>query len=189
MTGTRTHCFLLCCCVPVPVPVQCSVNKPLENMLFGHKPLYEKCRTTFVSTPDRKCEIVAAKPVAFLWTSILLQYCVSSVKHGVPLMVCFYCPTPMLIHIPIPIPILCRKALLGPIPMVILIQSYYENYLKTPYWYHIGVKLGTVPICIGIGIRIGSVETVLHIIILAIWIGIGIGVRQWKHTITTSKQM
>ena len=32
----------------------------------------------------------------------------------------------------------------------------------------IGVKLGTVPICIGIGIRIVSVETVLHIIILAI---------------------
>ena len=37
---------------------------------------------------------------------------------------------------------------------------------------NISVKLGTVPICIGIGngirIRIGSVETVLHIIILAI---------------------
>ena len=32
----------------------------------------------------------------------------------------------------------------------------------------ISVKLGTVPICIIIGIGIGSVETVLHIIILAI---------------------
>ena len=112
------------------MPAQCRLNKPLENMLFGHKPLYEKCLTVFVSTPDRKCEIVPAKPVAFLWTSILLQYCVSSVIHGVPLMVCFHCLTPMLIHIPIPIPILCRKAPLGPIPMVILIQSYYENYLK-----------------------------------------------------------
>ena len=55
----------------VPIPVQCSVNKPLENVLFGHKVLCEKCRTAFVSTPDRKCEIVPAKPVATL--SILIQ--------------------------------------------------------------------------------------------------------------------
>ena len=39
---------------------------------------------------------------------------------------------------------------------------------KTPYRTIIGVKLGTVPFCIGIGNGIGSVETVLHIIILAI---------------------
>ena len=48
-------------------------------------------------------------------------------------------------------------------------QSYYENYFKK---YLIstdnGVKLGEVSICIGIGIGIGSVETVLCIIILAI---------------------
>ena len=102
------------------------------------------------------------------------------------LMVCFHCPTPMPIHIPIPVQILCRKAPLGTIPMFILMQSYYENYLKNRLFStNISVKLGTVPICIRTGIGIGSVETVLHIIILAIWIGIkiGIGVGQWKHTI------
>ena len=83
-------------------------------------------------------------------------------------MVCFYCPTPMPIHIPIPILLICSKVPLGLILMIILMQSYCENYLKN----HListdtGVKLGTVPICIGIRIRIGSVETVLHIIILA----------------------
>ena len=103
------------------------------------------------------------------------------------LMVCFHSSTPMLIHIPI----ICRKARLGLIPMVILMQSYYENYFKNHLVStNISVKLGTVPICIGIGIRIASVETVLHIIILAIWIGIGIGISigigvgQWKHTIS-----
>ena len=79
----------------------------------------------------------------------------------------------MLIHMPIPIPILCRKAPLGPIQMVILMESYYENYLTNHLiGTDISVKLGTVPFCIGIiieiGIRIDSVETVLHIIILAI---------------------
>ena len=77
----------------------------------------------------------------------------------------------MLIHIAIPIPILCRKAPLGRIQMVILMQSYCENYLTNHLiGTDISVILGAVPICIGIGIgiRIGSVETVLHIIILAI---------------------
>ena len=76
-------------------------------------------------------------------------------------------------RIPIPIPIICTKAPLGLISMVILMQSYYEHYLKKHLiGTDIGVKLGTVPICIrigiGIGIGIGSAETVLHIIILAI---------------------
>ena len=52
--------------------------------------------------------------------------------------------------------------------------------------------MGTVAIGIGIGtcigIRIGSLETLLHIIIIAIFIGIGIGigigVGQWKHAMT-----
>ena len=86
------------------------------------------------------------------------------------LMVCFHCPTPMSIHILIPILIICRKAPLGLIPMVIPMQSYHENYLKN---HHIGtdicVKLGTVPICIRIGIRIGSVGTVLHIVTARKW--------------------
>ena len=53
----------------------------------------------------------------------------------------------------------------------------------------IGAKLATVAIGIRIGITIGiglgSVETVLHIIIESnfIGIGVGIGVGQWKHTI------
>ena len=93
------------------------------------------------------------------------------------------------ICMPIHIPILCRKTPLGPISMVIPMQSY-ENYLQNHLiGTDISVKLGIVPICIRIGITTGSVETVLHIIILDIWtkirigIGIGIGVRQWKHTI------
>ena len=60
-------------------------------------------------------------------------------------MVCLHCPTPMPIHILIPILILCRKAPPGPIPMVIPMQSYYENYLKTQLiGTNIGVKLSTI---------------------------------------------
>ena len=53
--------------------------------------------------------------------------------------------------------------------------------------------MGTVAIGIGIrtciGLGVGSVETLLHITIKAIFIGVslgvglGIGVGQWKHTI------
>ena len=66
----------------------------------------------------------------------------------------------MPIHIPIPILIICRKAPLALIPMAILMHSD-ENYSKN----HIistDICIGIV-ICIGIGI--GSVETVLHVII------------------------
>ena len=47
----------------------------------------------------------------------------------------------------------------------------------------IGIRIGT---CIGLGI--GSVETLLHITIKAICIGVGlgIGVRQWKHTMRSN---
>ena len=73
----------------------------------------------------------------------------------------------MPIHILIPIPILCRKDPLGLISMVILMHSYYENYLKNHLIStDISIKLGTVPICTLIGIGIGSVETVLYIIIV-----------------------
>ena len=46
--------------------------------------------------------------------------------------------------------------------------------------------MGMVAIGIRIGIGLGSVETVLHITIIAICIGVGlrIGIAQWKHTIT-----
>ena len=46
--------------------------------------------------------------------------------------------------------------------------------------------MGTVAIGIRIGISLGSVETVLHIFIEPnfIRVGVGIGVGQWKHTIT-----
>ena len=68
--------------------------------------------------------------------------------------------------------------------------DYYENYSKTHLiGTDISVKLGTIPICIGVGTGRSSVEIVLHINILAIGIGngIGIGVGQWKHTITSCK--
>ena len=42
------------------------------------------------------------------------------------IMVCLHCTIP----IPTPIPIICRKVILGQILMVILIQSYHENYFK-----------------------------------------------------------
>ena len=47
-------------------------------------------------------------------------------------------------------------------------------------------KLGTVAIGIRIGIGIGSVETILHIILGSIFIriGVGIGVGQCRHTIS-----
>ena len=46
-------------------------------------------------------------------------------------MVRLHCPTPTPIPILIQIPVICRKVTLGPILIVILMQSYYENYLKT----------------------------------------------------------
>ena len=45
-------------------------------------------------------------------------------------MVCFHCPIPIPRPIPIPIPIVYRSAPLGPIPMVIPMDSSYENYLN-----------------------------------------------------------
>ena len=70
------------------------------------------------------------------------------------LMVCFHCPTPMPIHILIPILIICRKAPLGPVPKVTPMQSYYENNIKIDLiGTDIGVKLGTVAICIEIEIE------------------------------------
>ena len=72
--------------------------------------------------------------------------------------------------------------------------SYAKSQWKLVKFHLIGTdicaKMGTVAIGIGIGtcigIRIGSLETLLHIIIIAIFIGIGIGigVGQWKHTMT-----
>ena len=54
--------------------------------------------------------------------------------------------------------------------------------LKLVKFYLTGTKLGTVTIGIRIGIGVGSVETILHIIIGSISIGIGvaIGVGQCK---------
>ena len=113
-------------------------------------------------------------------------------------MVRLHFPTPIPTPISITIPMKSRNATLGlivmvipMIPMIILMQSNNGNQLQ----YHlistnIGVKLGTLPICIGIGITIGidvgSVETDLHSIMELNFIGIGvrIGVGQCKHTIT-----
>ena len=67
-------------------------------------------------------------------------------------MVCLHYPT----VISITIPIKCRKATLGPIPMMILMQSNNESQLENHLiGTDICVKLFTVPICIGIGISIG----------------------------------
>ena len=77
--------------------------------------------------------------------------------------------------------------------MVILMQSYYEKYLKTQLIStNICVKLSrsTVPSCIGIGIGIGPLYTLLKKTITPNSIGIGlrigtrIGVGQCKHTIS-----
>ena len=46
-------------------------------------------------------------------------------------MVNFHCPTPIPILIPRPIPVKWTKAPLGPILMVIPMDSYYENYLNS----------------------------------------------------------
>ena len=101
-------------------------------------------------------------------------------------MVCFHCPIP----IPRPTPIQIQKSYTGT-------HSDGHSNAKSQWKLvkfnligtNIGAKMGTVAIgirigtCIGIGI--GSLETLLHIIIIAIFIGIriGIGVGQWKHTI------
>ena len=76
-------------------------------------------------------------------------------------MVCFHYPIPIRNILRDRLRCKCRNATLGPI----LMQSYYENYFKNYLIStNIDVKLGTVPICIGIGIGICSVGTVLHII-------------------------
>ena len=49
---------------------------------------------------------------------------------------------------------------------------------------NISVKFGAVPICIRIGISVGSVETFLHIIIEPNFMGIAVGIGQCEHTIT-----
>ena len=109
----------------------------------------------------------------------------------ITLMVCFHCPTPIPIPIPIPIPmelasiVMCRTVSTEPtsIPMHALIP----------------MPMGTVPIlvptsvlircnltsfhcnfCIGIG----PSGALLHTIGIGTIIGIGIRVRQWKHTIS-----
>ena len=67
-------------------------------------------------------------------------------------MVCLHCPT----AISIPILKICRKATLGPIPMMILMQSNNGSRLKNHLiGTNISAKLLTVPICTGIGIDIG----------------------------------
>ena len=137
-------------------------------------------------------------PISVVYSCILNQvhnhWLGLSSGSGAWFMVRFHCPTPIPIPIPTPIPMKWTKAPLGLIPMVIPMQSYYEKLLKL---HHISTdicaKLGTVAIGIGIGITIrisvGSVETVLHIIIehnfigIGIGIGVGIWIGQWKHTI------
>ena len=96
-------------------------------------------------------------------------------------MVGLHCPTP----IPIPIPMKSTKATLAMMPMVISLMIPMQGNKGNQLQKHligtdIGVKLSTVPICIGIGITIrigaGSVQTVLHIIIEPNFIGIGVGI-------------
>ena len=61
-------------------------------------------------------------------------------------MLCFHCPIPIPRPIPIPIPIVCRSAPLGPIliviPMVIPMDSSYENYLNPTLSVPISVPSG-----------------------------------------------
>ena len=90
------------------------------------------------------------------------------------------------------IPMKCTKATLGLIPMVIPMQSNHGNQLQNHFiGTDISVKLGAIPICIGIwitiGIGVGSVKTVLHSVIEPNFIGIGvvIWVGQWKQIINS----
>ena len=110
-------------------------------------------------------------------------------------MVCFHCPIP----IPRPTPMQIQK---GYTETDSDGDSYAKSQWKLAKFHLVGTdisaKMGTVASGIGIstciGIRIGSLETLLHIIIIAIFIGIrigigiGIGVGQWKHTISVIRQ-
>ena len=107
------------------------------------------------------------------------------------IMVCFHCPTPIPILIPIPMElasiVMCRTVSAEPTPI--------------PMHAPIPMPMGTVPIlaptlvlircnltsfhcnfCIGIG----PSGALLHTIRIRTIIGIGIGVGQWKHTISPS---
>ena len=108
--------------------------------------------------------------------------------------VCLHSPTPVPIPIPIPIRIIFRKGSLGQIPMVIPMQSCYENYLKNHViGTDISVKFGIVPICIGIGISIGIGIGPLYSLLkktikpnsigIRVGVCVGIGVGQSEHTL------
>ena len=94
-------------------------------------------------------------------------------------MVRLHCPSPIFI----PIPIICRKGTLEPIPMAIPMQSHNKNYLKNHLiGTDIGVKLGTVAIYIRILIGIGPLYALLkktiipNSIVVGVGVGVGIGV-------------
>ena len=154
--------FPKCCwqeCPPDTVAASSSHSQPMDTFLS-----HRNC-TNLSQGMAKNHEVGGFVNSAV--NSFAIHIKASAFPKHIPLffMVCFHCPTPMLI----PIPILRRKAPLEPIPMVILMQSYYENYFKNHLIStNISVKLLTAPICIRIGIRIGSVETVLHIIIFVI---------------------
>ena len=106
-------------------------------------------------------------------------------------MVCFHCPTPIPIPIPIPIPmelasiVMCRTVSTEPTPI--------------PMHAPIPMPMGTVPILAPTSvlircnltsfhcnfcIRISPSGALLHTIGIGTIIRIGIGVGQWKHTIS-----
>ena len=118
----------------------------------------------------------------------------STKKSQINVMGCLHCPIPIPMLIPRLILIICRKATFGLILIVFPMQSSKKITLKHLIGIDIGVKLGTVPICIGIGISpgigIGPLYTLLkktiipNSIAIGLRISIGIGVRQCKHTIS-----
>ena len=123
------------------------------------------------------------------WTGVEASPTPPYIHHCI--MVCFHCPTPIPILIPIPI--------LMELASIVMCRTVSTEPTLIPMHAPIPMPMGTVPILAPTSvlircnltnfhcnfcIRIGPSGALLHTIRIGTIIGIGIGVRQWKHTIT-----